>query len=114
MKFRYEKKDRYDDFYYKSQRIVTGSKSLELEEYKLEQLQWITNLDTQERIRRIFGKYFFILECRRRIHYFLIELHRYKLQNVDLYDISNEGYKVNLRSRLRPRAHGFDHTFSSL
>ena len=100
MKFRLDRLDRRDEFYWKTQKIVIGPKSLNLDLYKIEQLRWITDTEVQ---RRIYNPSLFVHECRRRIRYFLDLIDRYAIDHADLEPLIDEGYKVTIHSTLRPR-----------
>jgi hypothetical protein len=100
MKFRLDRLDRRDEFYWKTQKIVIGPKSLNLDLYKTEQLRWITDTEAQ---RRIYNPSLFVHECRRRIRYFLDLLDYHAINHVDLEHVNDEGYKVTIHSNLQPR-----------
>ena len=100
MKFRLDRLDRRDEFYWKTQKLVIGSKSLDLDLYKTEQLRWITDTEVQ---RRITNTSLFVHECRRRIRYFLDLLDHYAIDHTDLEPLIDEGYRVTIQSNLRPR-----------
>jgi hypothetical protein len=116
MKFVYEKEDRRDRLKWKTQDIVVGSRSLEIEQYKIDQIRWVSDPITNERRKSSYTeKFAFVQECKKRIGVFLDDLDHYAVDRIDLRPIINEGYKVTIESklrprpqtRLRPRAYGF-------
>jgi hypothetical protein len=97
MKFRHEKDERNDVFYWKTQKLFKGSKIWELEEYKFEQLQWIKQNKCKNDISLL------ICMCKARIKYFLDLLKDYTNTDVDISHLEEEAYKVTIQSCLSPR-----------
>jgi hypothetical protein len=97
MKFRSEKDERNETFYWKNQKLFKGLKILELEEYKIEQIKWIQQYKCGSDISLL------IYMCKARIKYFLDVLKDYMINKEEISQILDEGYKVTIQSSLRPK-----------
>lgn len=112
MKFELDRSDRHSEFKRKTETLLSGIRSVEFEDYKVEQLRWVTDPGTQERLgRSTIEAAFFIYECKRRIGIFLSKLCKYANNSIDMRQIIEEGYKATIYTipRIRPRTYGFDY-----